>query len=115
LAISAGARAASRFGPAQIPPSERLDASARRVVQQFLNYGPLPLPSLTPREACEQAAIMNAAQEVASKRGRPTVEPVGSIRHIRIPGSGGPLLARVYTPRDAGPFPCSSTSTAAAG
>ncbi len=88
-----------------IPPGERLDPSARQVVQRFLGYNALPIPTLAPRLAREQYSPGDAAREVASRQGKPTVEPVGRTSHIRIPGPGGPLLARVYTPSGRGPFP----------
>jgi len=98
-------------GPAPAPPIVgadigRPDPQMQAVLDQLAALHPLPLPALTPEQARNLPTVADAVQAVQAARGlAPAVEPVGSVGHILIPGPGGQLLVRVYTPRGAGPFP----------
>ncbi|MBA3534888.1 MAG: alpha/beta hydrolase fold domain-containing protein, partial [Ardenticatenales bacterium] len=53
--------------------------------------------------------MTNAVQAVIAKqltlRAIPVLSSVGQVDHLLIPGPGGDLLVRVYTPKGDGPFP----------
>ena len=105
LAAFALAISASPAAAAAIPASERLDPDARRVVSEFLSFHPPALASLPPSQARQVSSIQAAAARVAVAEGRAPLLPVARKRHIVIPTPGGPLVARVFTPRGGGPFP----------
>jgi len=98
-------------GPAPAPPvvgvdTGRPDPQMQAVLDQLAALHPLPLPTLTPAQARNLPTVADAVQAVQAARGlAPAVEPVGRVDHILIPGPGGQLLTRVYTPRGIGPFP----------
>ncbi len=82
-----------------------LDADAQEVVDQIAASGP-PFYLVTPQEARTGPSVRDAALAVAKKRGLDTTpEPVGTVENTTIPGPGGPLPVRVYTPAGTGPFP----------
>jgi len=84
----------------------RPNPQMQAVLDQFAGLHPLPIPTLTPEQARQQSNTTDALQGVQAARGlAPAVELVGRIDHIRIPGPGGLILARVYTPNGTGPFP----------
>ncbi len=81
------------------------DADAQEVIDQIAAQGPPP-NVLTPQEARQGPSVRDAALAVAKKRGLSTdPEPVGRVMDTTIPGPGGPLPTRVYTPAGTGPFP----------
>jgi len=98
-------------GPVSAPPvvganMGHPNPQMQAVLDQFAALHPLPLPTLTPEQARQQSSTTDALQGIQAARGlAPAVEPVGRIDHIRIPGPGGLILARVYTPSGTGPFP----------
>jgi len=66
----------------------------------------LPIQTLTAGNARNLPSARDAVEGVLTKHHNPNlVEPVGNVKHILIPGPGGQLLARVYTPFGSGPFP----------
>jgi len=82
-----------------------LDADAQEVVDQIAASGPPPYV-LTPQEARMGPSVKDAALAVAKKRGLSTdPEPVAKVENRMIPGPGGQLPVRVYTPSGSGPFP----------
>ncbi len=82
-----------------------LDADAQEVVDQIAASGP-PFYLLTPQEARKGPSVKDATLAVAKKRGLSTdPEPVGKVENTTIPGPGGALPVRVYTPAGTGPFP----------
>ncbi|HYW07385.1 MAG TPA: alpha/beta hydrolase [Longimicrobium sp.] len=95
-------------GPAATmdPTLARSDRDMRAVIEQLMALGPKPMETLTPEEARRQPTPADAVKALLERRGRSTApEPVGSVRDRTIPGPGGPIPVRVYTPAGAGPFP----------
>ena len=73
---------------------------------QLLALGPKPIENLTPEEARRQPAVPDAVKALLQQGGRSTdPEPVGKVEDRMIPGAAGQILARIYTPQGAGPFP----------
>ncbi len=99
------ALAATPASAATIPASEQLDPDARRVVSEFLSFDPLAISLLPASQARQVSSIQAAAARVAVAQGKAPLPPVARKRHIVIPTTGGPLAARVFTPRGRGPFP----------
>ena len=84
----------------------RSDAEMRAVIEQHMALGPKPIETLTPEEARRQPTPADAVKALLTRQGRSTApEPVGSVRDRTIPGPGGPIPVRVYTPAGSGPFP----------
>ncbi len=82
-----------------------LDQDAQGVVDEIVAGGP-PFYLVTPEEARKGPSVKDAAIAAAKKRGIDTTpEAVGKVDNTTIPGPGGPLPVRVYTPSGTGPFP----------
>ena len=105
LLAPAAASARPAAAAADIPPGERLNASAAAVVRTFLSFDNPPIPALQPRNARAIVPIQRAAEFVAQRRGVKAIEPVASIRHRVFRGPGGQTLVRIYRPAGRGPFP----------
>lgn len=90
-----------------------LDPQALEVLAQLAKYQPPAVETLSPEQARDIPLLDYAARDLLAARvdGRlfgmisPWPEQVGSIRHRSIPGPGGELLLRLYTPKGRGPFP----------
>jgi acetyl esterase len=76
-----------------------LDDRMRTVLDRFAGLGPVPLTGLTPANARNSPTLGNAVAAMALPSGGETVH------HRQIPGGDGELLARIFTPEGAGPFP----------
>ena len=93
-------------------PSPQGDAGAspapemRAVLDQLAAMGAKPLHSLTVEAARAQATPADAVAVLMQAHHIPT-GPAAHIaaRDITIPGPAGEILARIYTPLGAGPFP----------
>ncbi|MDQ6660017.1 MAG: alpha/beta hydrolase, partial [Chloroflexota bacterium] len=112
-AITVGAALSPAFSPAKAafgsmlsPDDINLNVQMEEIVDAYMALHPLPIQILTapnarnlptPRDAVEAVLTMHHQSNL--------VEPVGSVKHILIPGPGGQLIARVYTPFGSGPFP----------
>lgn len=84
----------------------RSDADMRAVIQQHMALGPRPIPTLTPQEARRQPTIADAVRTLLQRQGRSTApEQVGNVVDRTIPGPGGQIPVRIYTPAGTGPFP----------
>ncbi len=100
-AISPGAMAGPPNETAM--PNDQMQA----VLNELQALRPRPIPRLTPAEARQQPTPADAAKMQLQKEGKPTApDPaVGSIDRT-IPGPGGALPVRVYTPKHgSGPLP----------
>lgn len=87
-------------------PSGLLDPQAQRLLDAFSELQPLPYEILTPEQARRQPTLIDAIATLLEQDGRPAQEPVGSVEDRTIPGPGGDLPIRVYTPAGAsGPLP----------
>ena len=76
------------------------------VLTELAALGPKPIPPLSAAEARKQPTPADAVKSLLKKQGKSTVpEAVGGVSNRTIPGKGGPISIRVYTPKGAGPFP----------
>lgn len=81
----------------------------QQVLDEFAAFNAPPLTSLMPENARQLPSMADAAMSAISKHTlaramKPVPEPIAKIEHRVIPGPGGDLLLRVYTP-DAGDMP----------
>lgn len=81
-------------------------AEMQAVLDALKALGAKPLHELTVEQARKQATPADAVKVVMKDKGI-AAGPEADImtRDIKIPGPGGDILARVYTPSGAGPFP----------
>ena len=83
-----------------------LDPQAQRILDAFSALGPQPFEILKPEQARKQPTLVDAVHKILEQDGKPTdPEPVGNVRDVTIPGPGGDLSVRVYTPANAGTAP----------
>ncbi len=76
------------------------------VLDQLAKLGGKPVESLTPEEARQQPSPADAVKKLLQSQGKSTEpEPVASVKNQTIPGSGGDIAIRIYTPKGDGPFP----------
>ena len=76
------------------------------VLTELQALHPKPIPSLSAAEARKQPSPADAVKALLKKQGKSTApEPVGSVVNRSIPGAGGPIAVRIYTPKGTGPFP----------
>jgi acetyl esterase/lipase len=92
--------AGSQPGPAA--PDPQMQA----VLTQLETLHPKPIPQLSAVEARKQPTPADAVKALLEKHGKSTApEAVGNVTNRTIPGAGGPIPIRIYTPKGAGPFP----------
>ena len=84
----------------------RADRDMRHVLRHLESLGPKPMETLTPEEARRQPTPAEAVLAMLRKHGT-TPEPlaVGRVVDRTLPGPGGGIPVRVYTPHGTGPFP----------
>ncbi|MEZ4869134.1 MAG: alpha/beta hydrolase fold domain-containing protein [Caldilineaceae bacterium] len=76
------------------------------VLDQLAAFEAPPIPELSARVARQVPTPANAVAALLVSRGESLApEPVASVTHQLIPGPGGNILARVFTPEGDGPFP----------
>ena len=76
------------------------------VLDALGSLGGKPIETLTAIEARKQPSPTDGVMALLKKQGKSTApEAVGSVVNRTIPGPGGPLPVRIYTPTGAGPFP----------
>lgn len=96
---SAGAR--SRSGA-----TATMRAEQQHVLDELASLNGKPIETLTAIEARKQPTPTDAVLALLRKDGKPvTPEAVGSVVNRTIPGPGGALPIRIYTPAGTGPFP----------
>jgi acetyl esterase len=74
-----------------------LDPQARAILDQMAETGNRPINELYLTEARQMSEAMAALQG--------TPEPVASVEDRMLPGPGGDIPVRIYTPAGKGPFP----------
>ena len=84
-----------------------IDPQAQRILDATAALNLPPTEQMTPAQARESMRSRTAALG--------PVEDVARIDNHRVPVTGGEITVRCYTPAGRGPFPASSSSTAAAG
>lgn len=90
-----------------------IDDQLQAVLDQFDKFNSPPIAKLSPENARNAPTLKNAAEEMLAESlaaramsiAKPMPEPVGGISHVLIPGPGGDILARVFTPEGDGPHP----------
>ncbi len=93
------------------PPAApaKADAQMQAVLDQLASMGGKPIETLTAAEARKQPTPTDAVMALLKAQGKSTAPEAlvpGVTSHDRtIPGPGGPLPVRIYTPAGAGPFP----------
>lgn len=76
------------------------------VLAALQSLKPKPIQSLSVEEARNQPTIADAVTNVLDGQGQSTApQPVEKTENRSIPGPGGPIPIRVYTPHGIGPFP----------
>jgi acetyl esterase/lipase len=82
------------------------DPQMQTVLTELAALGPKPIPQLSAAEARKQPSPADAVKSLLKKQGKSTApKAVGSVADRAIPGQGGPIPIRVYTPKGSGPFP----------
>ncbi|MCC6235731.1 MAG: alpha/beta hydrolase [Verrucomicrobiales bacterium] len=93
-----------------IPSTEdhlsRCTKGMAEVLEQLRRLGGKPIEDLTPEQARQQPGPADAVAALMKKRGQSAnPEPVAQMENRRIPGPGGDIAIRIYTPLGTGPFP----------
>ena len=97
---TSGAFAEARTSAAA--PHQQMQA----VLTELEALHPKPIPQLSAAAARKQPTPADAVKALLKKEGKSTApEPVGNVTNRTIPGAGGPIHIRIYTPKGAGPFP----------
>lgn len=92
--------------PSPVEPQSAPTAQMKAVLDELAAIGARPINTLTVEQARTQPTPADAVRSVLAKRGASTApEPVASVVDVTIPGPGGPLAARIYTPAATGPLP----------
>jgi len=86
--------------------SGKPDAQMQAVLDQLQALGGRPIETLSAEEARKQPTPADAVKALLKKQGKSTApEPVGNVTNRSIPGPGGSIPIRIYTPKGNGPFP----------
>jgi acetyl esterase/lipase len=90
-----------------VPTLVRADGDMDAVLLALQALGPKPFPTLTAQEARQQPTLADAVKKVLQDRGQDAspMPKMARLRNVAIPGPGGSIPARVYTPAGRGPFP----------
>jgi acetyl esterase len=92
------------------PPTTKVVAKAdpqmKAVLDELTALNGKPIETLSPEEARKQPTPADAVKQLMTKQGMDmTPMPVGNVANRTIPGPGGEIPIRVYTPAGNGPFP----------
>lgn len=82
----------------------------QEVLDAYAALGAPPLETVSPEAARQLPTLADAAHAVIGQHATNRIltsfpEPVADVSHRVIPGPGGELLVRLYTPEGTGPFP----------
>ena len=92
--------------PAAVPAPTGPDAQMAAVLQELGALGGKPTETLSAVEARQQPTPADAVKALLTKLGKPTTpEPVAKVQDRTIPGPGGAIPIRIYTPAGTGPLP----------
>ena len=92
--------------PAVAPAPAGPDSQMAAVLQELTALGGKPTETLTAAEARKQPTPTDAVKALLTKQGKPTApEPVAKVQDRTIPGPGGAIPVRIYTPAGTGPLP----------
>ena len=104
----AGMGSAAPVGAAAAMPEAMARPNSRMqdVLTKLAELGGKPITTLSAPEARQQPTPADAVKALLTEEGKSTApKPVGNVMDRVIPGPGGPLPVRVYTPEGSGPFP----------
>ncbi len=110
-ALAACAGGTMQLGGAPADPGAaatlaRADGDMGAVLRAHMALGPKPIETLTPQEARMQPTPADAVGVLLRRMGLHTApEPGSRVQDRTIPGPGGAILVRIYTPAGTGPFP----------
>jgi len=83
-------------------PNQQMQA----VLDQFAALHPKPINTLSAPQARKQPSPADAVKALMKKEGKSTTPmPVGNVTNRMIPGPGGQIPVRIYTPQGSGPYP----------
>jgi acetyl esterase len=92
--------------PAAAAALARVQGGMRPVMRAHMSLGPKPIETLTPAEARMQPTPADAVGVLLKRMGLHTEPQPGSrVQDRTIPGPGGAIPVRIYTPAGTGPFP----------
>lgn len=100
--------ASSTASPAAEPRTSRAapNQQMQAVLTQLEALHPKPIPQLSAAEARKQPTPADAVKALLKKEGKSAApEPVANVTNRTIPGAGGSIPIRIYTPKGSGPFP----------
>ncbi|MFB9862412.1 alpha/beta hydrolase [Rufibacter immobilis] len=91
----------------------KVEETLQKILDQYATFKVPPIENMSPANARNAPTLKNAVEEMNAEHvanrvmnlAKPMPEPVGKVTHTLIPGPGGDILARVYTPNGDGPFP----------
>lgn len=102
LMLPLGLLAACATETQPLPPADptgRADPEMRALLESLQALRPQPIETLRPEEARLQPGMADAVKHRLRALGRPDApRPLPVVRDIEIPGLGGPMAARVYSP-----------------
>lgn len=82
------------------------DPQMKAVLTQLVALHGKPIEKLTPQEARKQPTPADAVKALLKKQGKSAApEAVGKVEDATIPGPGGNIPIRIYSPGGSGPFP----------
>lgn len=91
--------------PLDIAPSKP-NAQMQAVLDQLGALNPKPITELSAPAARKQPSPADAVKALLKKEGKSTAPmAVGNVEDRMIPGPGGQIAVRIYTPKGTGPFP----------
>ncbi len=84
----------------------RAEKDMATVLKELQDLNPKPIVLLSAVDARAQPTSADAIAALLRERSQSTAPmPIGKTKNQKIPGPGGPLLIRIYTPQGTGPFP----------
>jgi acetyl esterase len=84
----------------------RAKPQMQAVLDQLAALHPKPITELSAPAARQQPSPADAVKALLTRRGKSTAPmPVGNVADRMIPGPGGQIPVRIYTPKGSGPFP----------
>ena len=88
--------------------AQAVDPQMQQVLDSFQELKPKPVHTLTPKVARKGPSAADAVKAQLKKEGKPTKPDktgLAKVDDTTIPGPGGKLPVRIYTPEGEGPFP----------
>ena len=91
---------------ASVAAPAKPNAQMQAVLDQLAALHPKPIAKLSAPAARKQPSPADAVKALLKKQGKSAAPmPVGTVTNRMIPGPGGHIPVRIYTPKGNGPFP----------